>query len=225
MPHDGQVTRRWVLPLLSAVLCALAVGVVVVQALSTPAIAAPPGGPTDREVDAYVQNMLDATWDNSGLAESMERPAAVDVPLLTEDVWGDAFYSCMTGLGFELVSYGWSASAGYELYNSDGSRVEDPKQQLAFYECVAKNPRDPRESGELISPEALEYTYDYFSRWTIPCIEANGYIVNPIMLRDEYVAEGSGGFGWSPYMSVAELTEPLDYERLSAVCGPASPLG
>ena len=218
----GLVIRRWFLPLGATIVCALAVGAVVVQGVASPAIAAPPAGPSQADIDNYVQRMLDETWINTGLSGELEQPPAVDVPPLSDDLWGDAFYACMAGLGYDLVSYSWSDGGGYQLSDANGQRVDDPDQQLAFYDCVSRNPRDPSSSGELVTLAGLEYAYDYYLRWTIPCIRAQGYTFDLMFERNEFVGDGTQNPGWSPYYSVPDLADPADFERLRAVCGPIS---
>ena len=219
----GRVLRSRLLPLSAALVCALAVGAVVVQGALSPAISAPPEGPRQQDVDDYLQLMLDETWNNTGLSEEIEQPPAVDAPVLPVDVWGDAFYTCMAGLGYDLVSYSWSDGGGYQLSDATGELIDDPEQQLAFYDCVSRNPRDPLTSGELVTRAELAYTYDFYLRWTIPCIRAHGYSFDRLFSRDEFVGDGTQGFGWSPYFSVPDLTDPKDYERLTVLCGPVSP--
>ena len=121
----GRVLRSRLLPLSAALVCALAVGAVVVQGAFSPAISAPPEGPRQQDVDDYLQLMLDETWNNTGLSEEIEQPPAVDAPVLPVDVWGDAFYTCMAGLGYDLVSYSWSDGGGYQLSDATGEVIDD----------------------------------------------------------------------------------------------------
>jgi len=223
MPQDGGVKRRLVLPLVAAGVCALAVAAVVVQGLSSPVAAVRPAAPREEEISSYLQTTLDATWQNTRLADDHEQPETAAAQPLSSDEWSTAFYDCMTDAGFEVEGFGWSMGGGYELFTPDGGYVEDEDEQFAFYGCIASNPKDPISSGELVSPEQIQYTYDYFERWTFPCLAAAGIELTDPYNREAFVQDGGNG-SWSPYFASPLMANEEGFNRLTALCGPATPV-
>ena len=222
MSQYGGVKRRLVLPLVCAVACALAVSAVVIQGILSPAAAVRPSGPTEEQIDAYVQNTLDETWLNTTLAEDYEQPFAAPAPLLPVEEWSVAFASCMAEAGYDVEGFGWAQGGGYELFTRDGGYVEDVDKQFTFYGCIATHPQDPISSGDLISPEQLAYTYDYYERWSLPCLSAWGIPLSDVLSREEFLDTETSG-NWSPYFSAPSRGTDDGIAELRMLCGPEIP--
>ncbi len=88
--------------------------------------------------------------------------------------------------------------------------------RLVYYTCQVMYPVDPDEY-RVLSTAQLHYLYDYYQRWTIPCIRAHGYEVHGLPSRAAFLL--LNGF-WDPvYHAGADVDLSRDaYRRLSTQC-------
>ena len=171
----------------------------------------PPGGPSEAELDARVRAMLDHEWANTGLEGVVARPV-VEAQSLGE-IWVPERFECVSEEG--LSAWG---------YNLDGLAIEgrDPtaEEQLRFYTCAARYP-----VVEMLSTAQLDYIYDYYARWLIPCLGREGHAVTSPPPRASFVSAGSDeGWRWNPYVALKEYprAEPA-ITALHAQCPPTLP--
>ena len=187
--------------------------------LSGCAAVAPPG-PTDLEVAEYNERMVQNTWISTGITEIFARPDVEQGAALSIDDWFNAVFACLSANGFDGFSISYSYATGSSIGDSSGEVVTDAAAQLAFYRCAAANPVDVLASGELLSPAQIDYVYDYYQEWVVPCMIAEGFIVRDPPTRQDF----HDLFGqWSPYWSVHNTIGGTEVEDLQAVCGADRP--
>ncbi|MCU1544500.1 MAG: hypothetical protein JWM50_2365 [Microbacteriaceae bacterium] len=174
-----------------------------------------PAAPTDAEVDAAVQSLLDMQWAATGLEGVVERPTLEAER--TSDQWSPGMDECVSEMG--IASYGWSSTDGFAL--GSGEQATDA-QQLAFYECVARYP-----AVTVLSHEQRDYIHDYYARTLVPCLGLHGYAMSFLPERDSFVAgtaDQDAGWTWSPYAALRQppMTEEANAE-LTRECPPTLP--
>jgi hypothetical protein len=200
------VTRR-----ASGIVAAAASGLLVIAGCTATPL---PEGPSDAEIEKRVATELDWQWGLTGLEGVVARPVVeLKGP---PSQYSIGFGECMSDAGFS----GW----GYDdsgLVLDDGDPTDE--QRLAFYVCNAEYP-----SVDPLSTAQLEYVYDYYERWLIPCLALHGYEQHdPVPTRESFVGDPvQDGFRWSPYSSIyfTPATESA-YVELQAECDPAPPGG
>jgi len=183
-------------------------------------VAVAPAGPTGLEVAEYNERMLQNTWINTGITEIFARPDVEQGAALAIDDWFAAVFACLSASGYERYSISYSYGSGAAIGDSSGEVVTDAAAQLALYRCAAANPVDVLASGELLSPAQIDYVYDYYQEWVVPCMIAQGYTVRDPPSRQDF----HYGFGqWSPYWSVHDTIGGTEVEDLQLVCGADRP--
>ena len=204
-----------------------AVGLVAGLAVSFFGVQPPPrpAGATASEVDAYLSDMLDATWLSSGLDGQTTRPRVPTGELQPPAEFAKTLSQCFAQAGYELTGYSWGSDQGYILdthseaasYGIDtgGARFDEAKQ-LAFYTCIARHPQDPVASGELVGAGQRSWLYDRYASWTIPCLESLGYTVADVPTRAVFEV---APYLWSPYEAVEGVVTPGEYEQVVRRCG------
>jgi hypothetical protein len=184
-------------------------------------VAVPPPQPSDDDaIAAFNESMLSMTWQNTGLDTITERPRFQQGPALEQSPWLDATFACMTEQGLGNYGLGFSPGSGFELYGPDSSTAQDPSDLLAFYTCVAANALVPDEGFSALSDEQLDYIYDYYQDWLVPCVIMQGYHFTDVPSRIEFRALGGQ---WRPFYSVDISISGADYEELERLCGAERP--
>lgn len=181
-----------------------------------------PPGPTADDVEEYVQTMLDATWRGSGLDDSYERPQEAHGEVVDYDDWDVVMRGCMSTEGYSDRTFSWGTGQGYFLSDESGASVDDPDQQFVFYRCAIRNPLDPVSSGDVLSDAQVKYRFDFFARWTIPCLAAQGITVDEIPDPEIYLGNPEYTH-WSPLWSIPFATQE-EYDQIVTTCGPPEPL-
>ena len=173
-----------------------------------------PEGP---DVDVS-QSVLDATWDATGLADSVERPV-VAAAEPTED-WAGEITACLANDDITLTSI---SGDGVQFTGDLSGEMGSIALQLAWYTCFAQSPPPPitYEGAVVMSDDELGYLWDYYHRWVTPCLRSQGYEVELVPKRDEFVA--SGGLSWNPYWEISGVVTGAEYTALVAQCG--DPMG
>lgn len=181
-----------------------------------------PVGPTEREVAAYTDRMLDATWVGTGLEGIVDRPRVTAEQPVDRAEWATAFHSCMSAGNFGEAGTHYAPDSGYFLSEEDGRPIKNNREQLVFYTCVARNPVDPVASGELLTAAQLGYTWDYYQRWTIPCLSSKGLRVTGVPSRFSFQELGAAN-AWTPFDSLRTPAGPEQFDTLIEECGPLRP--
>lgn len=185
--------------------------------------AAPPPGPTDAELDAYHVALLDEVWSNTALEGVVERPAIAVVDTLDPSNWVKQVYICLEQRGVGGFSLLFGEQTGLSLISLDASVPPSEADQLAFYVCTAQyrlNGSDILGSQPLRSRAQLDYIYDYFSTWLVPCMLENGYAVPYAPSREDFVASQGR---WNPSWSVRDVEGGQVMDELVQLCGPELP--
>jgi hypothetical protein len=180
-------------------------------------VATPPPGPTEVDLAAFQARMLELSWSNSGL--SGEPPSVDPQPQSSVNDSVMAVGQCMEHAGVGGQSWEFSSSRGYMLYGPAEGPAGDPVVQLAFYTCVAAY-GFVHTADEVRTPAQLDFIYDYFADWLVPCILDQGYALSEVPSRAEF-HEIYGV--WSPYWSISPSLTTRPLEELIAVCGPEMP--
>ena len=181
----------------------------------------PPPPPTANEAQQYYSAMLDKTWISTGLSGVMDRPTVAAPSPVPEDEWSQVLSRCMSGKGFALQGFEWNPRSGYLLADAP---ADDPAQtssdgQLAFYMCLAANPPAEIHDPYFLSPAQLDYVYDYYADWVVPCLAQHGWALRNAPTREEF-AELAGY--WTPYDSI-EVSDVGEFETSTDLCGPSRP--
>ncbi len=156
-----------------------------------------PMGLTDAQLEVLAQPALDSQWlQIEPYVGATERPAVDRKHFIKPDDWQQSIADCLDDKGF----FGGSAMS----FTADGSILQtgpildETAYHLAQYTCEAEFPIDPRYFGAL-SAAQLNYLYDYYRRWTIPCLNANDYPVPVLPTRQEFLRTGNPD--WTPYFN------------------------
>lgn len=180
-------------------------------------VAVPPPGPTEADRVAFNERILDKSWANSGLPG--ERPA-IDTQAETDSLaWVQAISLCMADSAVANYGWGFNGIDGYTLYGPSGDTVDDPDKQLAFYGCIAAHSYVDA-YADVRTPAQLDFIYDYYADWLVPCVLDQGYTFGIVPTRDQF-HEYNGQ--WTPYSAVVPNLTSTEYERLALACGAEIP--
>ena len=184
------------------------------------AVAPAPAGPTEDDLAAYNEQALLAIWLNTGLAETVERPVVTaGEPLSTAD-WFDFVMNCLADRGHTQIGLSWSLGEGAVLQTPSGAVLDDDQAQLDFYECAAQHPLDPAADHSLLSNAQLEYIYDYYMVQLVPCVVLNGYGLDRVVSREQFIALNGQ---WNPYYAIDQPINLRQFKELRTECGPERP--
>jgi hypothetical protein len=171
----------------------------------------PPPGATAEETAALLEMRVDQAWLNTGLEGVAERPA---VERVDEPANFDELAECLSDAG--LVDWGMSdGSTGPGLAVS---RTPSADEQLIFYTCFAQHPTDVIMGGVRLSRAQLDYLYDYYRSWVIPCLALDSITVPDAPTRQEFAAEA--WHGWNPYRQAPGIVTEQEYRDAIERCGP-----
>jgi len=174
-----------------------AVGLALVVMSGCTATTAAPKPISESELNERVRIELDRQWGYTGLDGLVQRPRPEVEKISPSDGFSAEFGECMGGAGFST----WGAGpVGLDMssVNADGAKAT-PEQQLAFYGCTARFP-----SVDRLSRQQLQFIYDYYRGWLIPCIEQRGYAVTDVPSRETFsTSTQPGNWRWSPYGALA----------------------
>ncbi len=193
---------------------------VALSASGCAAVVPAPAGPSEDDVAAYNEQTLLAIWLHTGLAETVERPVVTaEEPLGTAD-WFDFVMDCLADRGHTQIGLSWSLGEGAVLQTPSGAVIDDDQAQLDFYECAAQHPLDPAADHSLLSNAELDYIYDYYMVQLVPCVVLNGYSLERVVSRKEFI-ELSGQ--WNPYYAIHQPINLRQFNELRDECGAERP--
>lgn len=199
---------------------AVAVALLVLGGCSV--VATPPPPPTEEEAQRYYDSMLERTWIGTGLSGLLDQPQVAAVDRVPSEEWRQVLSDCMEGKGLSLPGFVWDPQSGYQLVDDGTSPTAariDSTMRLAFYMCLAANPPEVIDEEAFLTPAQLDYVYDYYVRWIVPCLAQNGWQLRNAPSREEFLLlEGN----WSPYNSI-EVDDVGDFETSEELCGPSRP--
>lgn len=183
------------------------------------ALRAVPSGPTAEEIERYSEQALDQAWLDANQPAGTPRPVVERDRYISTVEWDSVMRQCVRDQGFpDYELY------GTELYTPRADEVDALAH--AWYVCTATFPIDPHELG-VLSTRQLDYLYDYFGTWLVPCLAHQGYLpLDEPPTREQFVGgyEGYQGYAWwSPYYSVTAPEDPVERQRLEEICPYAPP--
>lgn len=175
----------------------------------------PPPSLSDAEREVYFEKRLDVAWINTGLDGKFERPviAGKVVDRFDESSW-ESFNSCVSELG--LSSWGSIEKDGGPQFIDGTGGALIPDVRLAVYRCFAEFPQAENQTRVMLTEAQKEYLYEYYSRWTVPCLRSNDYNLVFLPTRQEFLGIG---FNWNPYYSLEEGFDSEQYAALVELCG------
>lgn len=170
----------------------------------------PPPPPDAPDAEVVTQQRIDQVWERSGLEATVERPQVEP----SADRSFEALSACISDEGID----DWMMSDGPDGPGLDAMSASNTVDvQLALYVCFARHPTKTLSDGASMSPEQLDYLYDYYGSWLIPCLASQSIAVIQAPSREEFV---SGVWtGWTPYSSAPAIDTAEEYEAALAVCG------
>lgn len=130
---------------------------------------------------------------------------SVSIAYVSSAGWGTVIAGCMNAAGYpEYVGSGPAISNGTTVI------AGDIEQQLDLDLCLRQYPILPDLSGS-INLAQLDYLYDYYRDFLIPCLGAAGYTAGrDIPTREEFVVISAEPH-WTPYSALpgSALDDPL----------------
>ncbi|WP_411700133.1 hypothetical protein [Conyzicola sp.] len=165
---------------------------------------------TDAQLEAAVRAQLDRQWRLSDLQGVVVRPAFEPRPIVTEREWGRLMTECMDRAGIPQ----WGYDDGTGLFVEGGT--PSASDQLAFYWCFAEYP-----TVDLLTRDQLDFVYDYYARWLIPCLETRGFNVQNAPTREAFATAHPPMGRWNPYRALEDLpSDPHALRQLQRDCPP-----
>ena len=172
-----------------------------------------PEGPTPGEITAAVKDRLDRQWRLSGLEGIVVRPHFVNRPVVGASEWAPEISRCMARSG--IMNWGYDEGEGLFI----PGHVPTTSEQLRFYWCFERYP-----TVDLLTREQIDFIYDYYVRWLIPCLETNGYDVVDAPSRREFLDADRSIERWSPYRALERYpATPEESAVIAATCAPTVP--
>jgi hypothetical protein len=186
----------------------------------TGCVVSPPAPPTEEDAQRYYNAMLEKTWVGTGLSGLMDRPRVTAAEPVPARRWTLALVDCMTEKGFVLEGFARNPDSGYRLVGAAPLLSQTASDgQLAFYMCLAANPPSEIEDQGFLSVPQLDYVYDYYLTWVVPCLAQHGWNLRSAPTREEFIElEGN----WSPYTAI-EVDDVGDFETSAELCGASRP--
>jgi len=151
-------------------------------------------GPTANAIERFTERQLVSMWGTITVPYDLRRPKIEPVRMIRDDEYGRVMDDCLRGFS----THDYRNLYGYRLIAQEPEGIRDEiLEGVAWYVCMAQYPVDPSGSG-LLSKRQLDYLYDYYRRWVVPCLILNGYDPGPVPLRKTFVSNGLAGNFWSP---------------------------
>lgn len=174
----------------------------------------PTSGPTDAELQKFLDQQVDFLWVNSGLPDE-QRPANPEPTFIGAEDWAVSLATCMNDLGHDNY-------VAEDNGLSTSPAVGDAEESLDWFLCQATYQFDPAQY-ELWSGAQLDYLYDYNRSVLVPCLEAHGEAVTFAPTREQAATVGGEFSGWNPYFWNWENFSPKTSARdkhISESCPP-----
>lgn len=139
---------------------------------------------------------------------SAVRPNVTFEGYTTEATAMDVLKACYTEQGVPF-GYGYPIGAKKDAKpTSVGGEASNEKEAIGLYVCGVEHPGKPNSP---LTPQQLGWSYDYFTKFLVPCYEANGVVVPPAPSRADFIAKWPNQ-NWFP--TAASIEDP---ERAAAV--------
>ena len=170
----------------------------------------PPPSLSAEDLELATEQRIDLAWAHTGLEGTVERPDVVP----TAERTFDDLATCIADLG--VVE--WSMSDSPQEVGLDAiSGLNTVEVQLGMYECFALHPVATMSDVVPLTRDQLDYLYDYYSTWLIPCLASKSIPVTQAPTREEF--RTPIWQGWSPYSAAISITTPDEYDAIVSACG------
>lgn len=179
-----------------------------------------PPGPTDEEIAASDQDLLDKTWKSTGLEGIEPRPVVASGEALADQDWFAAVFDCLSRAGVTVTGLSYGSAEGFSILTDAGEPSTDIDEQLATYRCVAAHPSHLLDGMRPYSRAQLDFIYDYYRDWLIPCLSTVGYTVTDAPTREWFVLRNGQ---WNPYWALPLPNDGARYDSITAAYGPEQP--
>lgn len=187
---------------LSISLCLALVG------CTTPRV--PPPSAVVPDVAEVTEQRVAQVWERTGLEGTVERP---DVQPSANRSFA-ALSACIDDAGItEWMMTDGPDGPGFQTTGA----ANTAEVQLAMYECFARHPTETLGRGVSLTTEQLDYLYDYYRSWVIPCLALDEITVLGAPTRDEFHTPLYEG--WSPYAATTSIRTKKEYKAAVAQCG------
>ena len=176
---------------------------------------------SDADAADQYEQLLAQSWVSTGQA-GVEPPIVTIESALPTGEWYDALAVCMEDAGYPGLTFAYLPSRGFWVEPGQGGVSADirPGTQTAFFECLSQH-SFAASASPLLTTEQLDYIYDYYVTWLVPCLAQHDFTIRAALTREQYVEVGGD---WSPYFEVnALLDDQTDYQALVDVCGTDHP--
>jgi hypothetical protein len=183
-------------------------------------VSAPPAGLSESELDARHAIVLDRVWANTALEGIVDRPTVAVVATLRSTDWLKQVYTCLGERSVADFGLVFGRDSGFGIIAVDGRTPLSDADQLSFYICTGKYRLDGVDvfaDQPLWSRAQLDYIYDYYLQWAVPCLLHNDFAVHYAPSREDFV-DSQGR--WSPY---GAMRDDHSTARAAEICGPELP--
>jgi hypothetical protein len=184
---------------------AVAVAALLLAGCTVAPVEEPLTGLNLHEEQLYAQSFA-LQWSGIEVPDAPTVPVVAYVPSAG---WGTVVAGCMNAAGYA----DYAATRSGLTYPSRG----DDAETLALYTCIGRYPVQADFSA-YANKQQLEFLYDYFRDWLVPCLAAEGYPVPGTAPTREVFTEFTVQPRWNPYNAL--LTQPTAGVRERC---PASP--
>ena len=172
-----------------------------------------PEGQSPEVVAAAVEAGLDRQWKLSGLEGVVVRPRFQPRPVIGAGQWASEVGRCMAASG--IMNWGYDPDEGLFIPGDTPTTSE----QLQFYWCFERYP-----TVDVLTPAQIDFIYDYYMRWLIPCLESSGYDVTSAPTRTAFRDADPALERWNPYVALQRYPATAgERAALAARCAPTLP--
>jgi hypothetical protein len=190
-------------------------GVAGCAALAMPSV--PQMAPADR--DAAYAAFVETRWETvSGQYPEAVRPDVEFVRFITPSEMPDVIVGCLQQAGHDATVSTDAFGPALQVGSAEG---QEEALSVAWYACDVRYPIDPTLTQPL-SPEEIEYMYDYNVRTLAPCLASQGHDVQ-VPSKQVYLDTFGTAQGWYPYADLLGLP-PAELQALGKIC-PQNPPG
>lgn len=152
---------------------------------------------------------LDAQWQSVvSMFPDAKRPDVEFAAYLSEADRAEKLAPCYTESG---IKYSEGTDENGTVVGLSPSII-DEASAVAIFLCDAAYPH------QLVappSPEILGYLYDYFTKFVVPCYEANGITNNPAPTREAFITQWPNQ-NWFP--SMGDVADTADGDAIETAC-------
>ncbi|WP_223692186.1 hypothetical protein [Leifsonia poae] len=143
---------------------------------------------------------------------SAVRPQVTFQGYITDATEMAVMKSCLTQQNVP-IGYGYPVGAKKgDKPTSVGGQASNEQEAVGLYICSVEHPYSPNPP---LTPQQLGWSYDYFTKFLVPCYEANGAVVPPAPSRADFIANWPNQ-NWFP--TAGSITDPDKAAAVAKAC-------